>query len=282
MHYQILSGKESAEKILADAKATIDAQKLKPVLGIIVVGEEGPSQVYVKKKVETAAKIGVEAHVHKLPHNAEEAELLKLIKKLNRDGKTHGFIVQLPLPRHMNADKAISTIESQKDVDGFHPYNMGKVVLNQFDDTMFPPATPFGVMKMLEQYEVEISGKNAVVIGRSNIVGKPMALMLLHKNATVTVCHSKTKDIGAFTRNADIIVSAVGSPKLVTADMVKEGAFVIDVGTTKTPDGKLAGDVDFENVIKKANCSPVPGGVGPLTVAMLIRNTVEAAKRAKK
>ena len=273
MHYQILSGKESAEKILADAKATIDAQKLKPVLGIIVVGEEGPSQVYVKKKVETAAKIGVEAHVHKLPHNAEEAELLKLIKKLNRDGKTHGFIVQLPLPRHMNADKAISTIESQKDVDGFHPYNMGKVVLNQFDDTMFPPATPFGVMKMLEQYEVEISGKNAVVIGRSNIVGKPMALMLLHKNATVTVCHSKTKDIGAFTRNADIIVSAVGNPKMVTPDMVKEGAFVIDVGTTKTPDGKLAGDVDFDSVSKKASfITPVPGGIGPLTVAMIYLN----------
>src|SRR3989338_8883753 len=256
MHYQILSGKESAEKILADAKATIDAQKLKPVLGIIVVGEEGPSQVYVKKKLHSAAKIGVEAHVHKLPHNAEEAELLKLIKKLNRDGKTHGFIVQLPLPRHMNADKAISTIESQKDVDGFHPYNVGKVMLNQFDDTMFPPATPFGVMKMLEHYDVELSGKNAVVIGRSNIVGKPMALMLLHSNATVTVCHSKTKNMTEFTRNADVIVSEVGSPKLVTADMVKEGAVVIDVGTSKTADGKLAGDVDFENVIKKANCSP--------------------------
>ena len=251
MHYRILSGKEPAERILAEAQAKIEEHKLKPVLGIIVVGEEGPSQVYVRKKVETAAKVGVEAHVHKLPHNAEEAELLKLIKKLNHDGKTHGFIVQLPLPRHMNADKAISTIDPQKDVDGFHPYNMGKVVLNQFDETMFPPATPFGVMKMLEQYEVELAGKNAVVIGRSNIVGKPMALMLLHKNATVSVCHSKTRNMNEFTRNADVIVSAVGSPKLVTADMVKEGAVVIDVGTTKTSDGKLTGDVDFENVIKK-------------------------------
>ena len=281
MQYRILSGKEPAEKILEEAKVAIESKKLTPKLGIIVIGEEGPSQVYVRKKVETAQKIGVEALVYKLPAMAEEEELLKLISKLNADKTVDGFIVQLPLSLHMDADKAISTIVPQKDVDGFHPYNVGKVALNQFDDTMFPPATPFGVMRMLDHYGTEISGKNAVVIGRSNIVGKPMALMLLHRNATVTMCHSKTRDIDGFTRNADIIVSAVGSPKLVTADMVKEGAVVIDVGTSKTADGKLVGDVDFENVIKKANCSPVPGGVGPLTVAMLIRNVVRAAERKK-
>lgn len=284
-NYKILSGKEPAEEVLKDAHERAKKLKRPPHLAIVVVGEYKPSQIYVRKKIETAEKIGVKTTAHRLPETISEKELLELLKQLNDDGGVDGYIVQTPLPKHINTQKIFDKIDPHKDVDGFHPRNMGKVLLNIFDENMFPPATPYGVMRILHYYDAPIDGANAVVIGRSNIVGKPVALMLLHHNATVTICHSKTQDIAKHTINADIIVAAAGAPGLLKAGMVKEGAWIIDVGTTRvTIDGKdrVVGDVDFDSVIKKANCSPVPGGVGPMTVAMLIANTVKASEWHRK
>ena len=282
MTYKTLSGKEPAEEVLRDIEHRAKKLHRKPMLAIIVVGEYKPSQIYVKRKIETAARVGVDTEVHRLPEEIEEKELIALIERLNQDKKVDGYIVQTPLPKHINAQRVFEKIDPHKDVDGFHPRNMGKVLLNIFDENMFPPATPSGVMKILHYYNAPIDGANACVVGRSNIVGKPVAMMLLHHNATVSICHSRTRDLASYTKNADILVVAAGNPGLVKADMVKEGAYIVDVGTTRVLiDGKdkVVGDVDFENVIKKANCSPVPGGVGPMTVAMLIANTVKAAEQ---
>ncbi len=279
--YKILSGKEPADAVLKEAEAKTKKLKRQPHLAIVVVGEYKPSQIYVRKKMETAERIGVKTTAHRLSEEISEKELLELLKKLNEDDTVDGYIVQTPLPKQINSQHIFDKIDPHKDVDGFHPRNMGKVMLNIFDADMFPSATPYGVMRILHHYDAPIDGSNAVVIGRSNIVGKPMAMMLLHHNATVTVCHSKTRDLAKHTKDADIIIAAAGAPGLLKADMVKQGAWIVDVGTTRvTMDGKdkVVGDVDFENVIKKANCSPVPGGVGPMTVAMLISNTVKAAE----
>ncbi|MBI5051134.1 bifunctional 5,10-methylenetetrahydrofolate dehydrogenase/5,10-methenyltetrahydrofolate cyclohydrolase [Candidatus Micrarchaeota archaeon] len=274
----VLSGKEPAAQILEEAKRSIELLGRKPVLAIIIVGDYKPSQIYVERKRKTAEEVGIETQIHRIPETISEAKLLELVDKLNRDPKVDGFIAQTPLPKHVNTNKILERIDPSKDVDGFHPHNMGKVLLNIFDDTMFPPATPTGAVKMLEYYGVQFEGKNAVVVGRSNVVGKPAAMMLLHRNCTVTVCHTKTKNLEEFTKKADIIIAAAGSPGLIKVDMIKPGAYIIDVGTTRVGE-KVVGDVDFENVIKKAHCSPVPGGVGPLTVAMLLSNTVKAALR---
>lgn len=289
MAYKTLSGKEPAEEVLKEIEQRIKKLKHKPMLAIVVVGEYKPSQIYVKRKMETAAKIGIETEIHRLVDNISEKELVQLVEKLNNDKKIDGFIIQTPLPKHINAQHVFEKIAPEKDVDGFHPKNMGKVLLNIFNDNMFSPATPTGIMQLLQYYKAPLEGANACVIGRSNVVGKPIAIMLLHHNATVSICHSHTKNLASYTKNADVLIVAAGSPGLVKADMVKEGAFVVDVGTTRIRVGnenkddkngkdKVVGDVDFENVIKKAHCSPVPGGVGPMTVAMLLYNTVKAAE----
>jgi methylenetetrahydrofolate dehydrogenase (NADP+)/methenyltetrahydrofolate cyclohydrolase len=273
--YKSLTGKEPAASILAKAQAEISKMKRKPHLTIVLVGNDPASEVYVRKKMEKAAAIGVEAKLEKLPESASEDEVLRLVARLNNDSKVDGFIVQSPLPKHINYAKVVEAINPEKDVDGWTSTNIGKMFLGVGD--VFLPATPIGVIKILEFYGVEFRGKNATVVGRGNVIGKPVAFMLLAKDATVTICHSKTKDLAEHTKNADILIAAAGVPGLIRADMVKEGAYVIDVGTTRV-DGQIKGDVDYEGVIKKANCSPVPGGVGPMTVAMLINNTVKAAK----
>ncbi|MBU0532426.1 bifunctional 5,10-methylenetetrahydrofolate dehydrogenase/5,10-methenyltetrahydrofolate cyclohydrolase [Candidatus Micrarchaeota archaeon] len=270
--YNVLSGREAAKAVLERIEEKVSKMKTKPHLAIVLVGNDPASEIYVKKKIDRAAKVGVKTTLKRLSETATEGAVLSLVDELNNDGDVDGFIVQAPLPKQIDYNKVLEAIKPEKDVDGWTPASMGKMVSGV---KTFKPATPLGVMKILEHYNVEISGKNVTVIGRSNVVGKPLALMLLEKNATVTVCHSKTKNLVEHTRNADILVVAVGKPGLVTADMVKEGAYVIDVGTTRVDD-KLRGDVDFDNVIKKAHCSPVPGGVGPMTVAMLISNVVEA------
>ncbi|MBI5133083.1 MAG: bifunctional methylenetetrahydrofolate dehydrogenase/methenyltetrahydrofolate cyclohydrolase, partial [Thaumarchaeota archaeon] len=223
MSYKTLTGKEPAEEVLKDAEARAKKLKRPPHLAVVVVGEFKPTQIYVRKKVEMAEKIGVKATVHRFPDELTENELLELLRTLNDDNSVDGYIVQTPLPKHINPQHIFDRIDPHKDVDGFHPKNMGKVLLNLFDDNMFPPATPYGVMRILHHYNAPLEGANAVVIGRSNIVGKPVAMMLLHNNATVSVCHSKTKDLRHYTKNADIIIAAAGAPGLLTADMVKEG-----------------------------------------------------------
>ncbi|MDD5023097.1 MAG: bifunctional 5,10-methylenetetrahydrofolate dehydrogenase/5,10-methenyltetrahydrofolate cyclohydrolase [Candidatus ainarchaeum sp.] len=274
----ILDGKKVSEKILTDLKKRIIEKKLAPKLVIITIGKDDASEVYVRKKLESAEKIGITAKQIKFTEESSEQEILNEIDKLNKDKNVDGFIVQLPVPKHINANKLLEKIAPEKDVDGFHPINVGKLFLGISEDNDMLPATPFGIMKMIEYYKIKVEGKNAVVVGRSNIVGKPIASLLLNKNATVSITHSKTKNLEEYTKKADIIVVAVGKPKIITAEMVKEGAYIIDVGMNKI-NGKNVGDVDFENVIKKAHCSPVPGGVGPLTVAMLMYNTVKASEK---
>ena len=271
--YQVLKGKEAAASALEEAEAAVKKMGRKPGMAIVLVGNDPASEVYVKKKLQKAEKIGLHAVLKRMDESVSEEEVLKVVDELNKDDSIDGFIVQAPLPRHIDFSKVLDAISPEKDVDGWTSASMGKLVSGT--DTFYP-ATPLGVMKMLEFYKVEIKGRNATVIGRSNVVGKPLALMLLAENATVTVCHSRTANLAEHTKNADILIAAVGKPGLVTADMVKEGAYVIDVGTTKVGE-KIVGDVDYENVIKKANCSPVPGGAGPMTVAMLISNVVKAA-----
>jgi methylenetetrahydrofolate dehydrogenase (NADP+)/methenyltetrahydrofolate cyclohydrolase len=271
--YQILKGKEAAASALEEAEVAVKKMGRKPGLAIVLVGNDPASEVYVKKKLQKAEKIGLRAELKRMDESATEEEVLAVVDGLNNNDNIDGFIVQAPLPKHIDFSKVLDAIAPEKDVDGWTSASMGRLVSGT--DTFYP-ATPLGVMKMLEFYKVEIKGKNATVIGRSNVVGKPLALMLLSENATVTVCHSRTANLAEHTKNADILIAAVGRPGLVTVDMVKEGAYVIDVGTTKVGE-KIVGDVDYENVIKKAHCSPVPGGAGPMTVAMLISNVVKAA-----
>jgi methylenetetrahydrofolate dehydrogenase (NADP+)/methenyltetrahydrofolate cyclohydrolase len=281
MTAQLIDGNALAKEIraqVAGRTAALKARGVVPRLSIILVGEDPASQVYTRHKVNDSTETGLAATLERYPATMTEAELLARIQSLNEDPAVHGILVQLPLPRHMDAHKVIETISPAKDVDGFHVASAGALMVGQ---PGFWPCTPYGCMKMLESIGYDLKGKHAVVIGRSNIVGKPMALMLLQKNATVTICHSGTRDLGAMTRQADVVVAAVGKRNVLTADMVKPGAVVIDVGMNRDVQGKLCGDVDFAGVREVAGwITPVPGGVGPMTRAMLLVNTLEAAERA--
>jgi methylenetetrahydrofolate dehydrogenase (NADP+)/methenyltetrahydrofolate cyclohydrolase len=276
--YKTLSGKEPAEALLNDVRMRLAKLGKKPRLVIVQVGDDPASNVYVGNKIRRAGELGLDAELKRLPADSKGAELMRIVKSLNKDKSVDGFKVQTPLPKQIDEKAVLDAVDPTKDVDGWTTASAGRL-FSGLDS--FEPATPAGVMRMLDFYNVQIEGKHAVVVGRSNTVGKPMAIMLLARNATVTICHSRTQDLAKHTSTADILVAAVGKPGLITADMVKEGAFIVDVGTTKVGD-KIAGDVDFANVIKKANCSPVPGGVGPLTVAMLMSNVVKAAERRGK
>ena len=249
-----------------------------PGLAVVLAGDDPASKVYVGRKAKACAEAGFLSREYKLPADVGEAELLALIRDLNNDRQIHGILVQLPLPKHIAADKIIAAIDPNKDVDGFHPANVGRLVTGS---PLFVPCTPRGIMELIARTGISLSGKDAVVIGRSNIVGKPMALLLLAQNATVTMCHSKTKDLPVVARRADVLIAAIGKPRMITADMVKEGAVVIDVGVNRLENGKLAGDVAFDEVaLKTSAITPVPGGVGPMTIAMLMRNTLDAARLA--
>ena len=250
-----------------------------PGLAVVLVGEDPASQVYVGRKAKACEEVGFLSREYKLPADTTEAKLLSLINDLNNDEFIHGVLVQLPLPKHIATDKIIAAIDPHKDVDGFHPYNVGGLVTGS---PLFIPCTPRGIMELIARTGIELSGKDAVVVGRSNIVGKPMALLLLAQNATVTMCHSKTRDLPTVTSRADVLIAAVGKARMITADMVKEGAVVIDVGVNRLDNGKLAGDVAFDEVAAKASyITPVPGGVGPMTIAMLMKNTLDAARRRR-
>ncbi len=278
---QIIDGKNISriirEEIKAECERFAKERGFLPGLAVVIVGEDPASQVYVRNKKKACEEVGFYSEVHELPAATTQEELNALIDTLNADEKIHGILVQLPLPRHLDENEVILRIDPNKDVDAFHPYNVGKIMIGDYD---FLPCTPAGVMALLERTGVEIAGKKCVVIGRSNIVGKPMAMLLLHANGTVTVCHSRTKDLAAVAREADILVVAIGKADFVTADMVKPGAVVIDVGMNRRADGKLTGDVDFASVEPIASAiTPVPGGVGPMTITMLLKNTLTAAKK---
>ena len=274
----IIDGKELAKNIRLGLKKDVEELKsngINPKLAVIMVGEDKASKVYVKNKSKACEEIGVEYEEYLLDENTTMDSLLDLIDDLNEREDIDAILLQSPIPKNLDINMAFQRIKPEKDVDGFNPINVGKLSLNQ---DCFVSCTPYGIIKMLEQYDIKIEGANAVIIGRSNIVGKPLIQCLLNKNATVTVCHSKTNNIKEFTKNADILIAAVGKPKFVTEDMVKDNAVVIDVGINRTDDG-LVGDVDFENVSKKASyITPVPGGVGPMTIALLMNNVVKAAK----
>ncbi|MFC5540279.1 MAG: bifunctional methylenetetrahydrofolate dehydrogenase/methenyltetrahydrofolate cyclohydrolase FolD [Bacilli bacterium] len=277
---QLINGKEIGEKIrkeIAEQVSQLKEKGVTPGLAVILVGEDPASQTYVRNKHRSCEAIGIYSEVIKLPESTTEDELLEKIHALNERQDIHGILVQLPLPKHINEDNVIAAISPEKDVDGFSPISVGKMMLGQ--DT-FLPCTPFGVMKLLEYSGIDIAGKHAVVVGRSHIVGKPMGQLLLQKDATVTYTHSKTKDLPSITKQADILVAAVGRPKFITKDHVKPGAVVIDVGINRDENNKLVGDVDFEAV--EPICSyitPVPGGVGPMTITMLLYNTVKSAEK---
>lgn len=278
----IIDGKLVSKKIremISGEVATLKEQGTFPKLAVILVGNDPASAVYVKNKEKACIETGIEPMQITMPEQTTEAELLSLIGKLNADESVHGILVQLPLPRHINENKVIESIDPAKDVDAFTHESVGRIVEGKYT---FLPCTPAGIMKLLEFYGVEIAGKECVVIGRSNIVGKPMALLLLNASGTVTVCHSKTKNLSEVTKRADILVVAIGKANFVTADMVKDGAVVVDVGINRLDNGKLCGDVNYETVAEKASLiTPVPGGVGPMTITMLMKNTVFAAKNQK-
>ena len=275
----IINGKEISAAIREEIKAGVQGMSVRPGLAVVLVGDDPASAVYVRNKSKACAEVGIYSEVYRLPEETGREQLLGFIEQLNQSPLIHGILVQLPLPKHLDPEEVIMAIDPAKDVDAFHPVNVGKIMIGNYD---FLPCTPAGVMELLHRSGIEVSGKECVVIGRSNIVGKPQAMLLLHENATVTVCHSKTRDLPSVCRRADILVSAVGKAKFVTADMVRNGAVVIDVGMNRDENGKLCGDVDFEPVSEKASyITPVPGGVGPMTITMLLKNTVTAAKRAE-
>lgn len=264
------------ERIKKETAEMIEKTGVTPGLAVVLVGENPASQVYVRNKHKACLEVGFLSRVYTLPAETTEEELLALLSELNRDDAIHGILVQLPLPRHISEEAVIMAIDPAKDVDAFHPQNVGGVMTGNYD---FVPCTPAGVMELLAHYQIDPAGKHCVIIGRSNIVGKPQALLMLEKNATVTVCHSRTQNLSDITRLADILVVAVGKERLLTADMVKPGAVVVDVGMNRTAEGKLCGDVDFEGVSEHASyITPVPGGVGPMTITMLLQNTLTAAK----
>ncbi|HQQ88345.1 MAG TPA: bifunctional methylenetetrahydrofolate dehydrogenase/methenyltetrahydrofolate cyclohydrolase FolD [Smithellaceae bacterium] len=279
----IIDGNKIAQEIRNEVRLkTLELRQqtgIIPGLAVILVGDDPASQVYVGRKSKACAEVGFLSREYKLPAETEEKKLLKIIKKLNKDDQIHGILVQLPLPGHISTENIIAAIDPDKDVDGFHPYNVGGLMTGT---PLFVPCTPRGIMELIARSGIDLKGKEAVVVGRSNIVGKPMAMLLLAQHATVTMCHSKTGDLPAVTRRADVLIAAVGKPHMIKADMVKEGAVVIDVGVNRLENGKLAGDVDFDNVAPKASfITPVPGGVGPMTIAMLMKNTLDAAVRSE-
>lgn len=276
---EIISGKIVSEQVKNRVKA--EAEKLKEQgvnigLAVVIVGNDPASRVYVNSKKKACEYVGFNSYEYALDENITQQELLDLVEVLNNDRKVNGILVQLPLPKHIDENAIINAISPEKDVDAFHPFNVGKIMIGDF---AFLPCTPAGVMELIDSTGVEIAGKSCVVIGRSNIVGKPMAMLLLHRSGTVTICHSKTQNLKEICKNADILVASVGKPNFVTADMVKKGAVVIDVGINRLENGKLCGDVKFDEVSEKAGwITPVPGGVGPMTIAMLMQNTLTAGK----
>jgi methylenetetrahydrofolate dehydrogenase (NADP+)/methenyltetrahydrofolate cyclohydrolase len=275
----LIDGKKTAQEIRSAIGQEVAGLKESsgkiPGLATVLVGEDPASAVYVRSKNKICKELGFVSLEHTLPENTKEKDLLDLVGQLNLNDTVSGILVQLPLPKHIDSIKILEAIDSAKDVDGFHPVSMGRLMMGT---AKLAPCTPSGIIEMLDRYDVEIEGKHAVVLGRSNIVGKPIAMLLLHRNATVTICHSRTQDLPGVTKTADILIAAVGRPNMVTGDMVKEGAVVIDVGINRV-DGKLVGDVDFNDVEPKASLiTPVPGGVGPMTIAMLMANTLKAFK----
>lgn len=274
-----IDGKAVAAKIRAQVAQDVEALKARgicPGMAVVLVGDDPASKIYVNNKKKACAETGIYSEEHLLPAETTQEELLALIEKLNADEKIHGILVQSPLPKHLDEKLVVEHIDPRKDVDAFHAYNVGRIMIGDF---MFLPCTPAGVIELIRSTSVPIEGKNCVVVGRSNIVGKPMAMLLLHNNGTVTICHSRTKNLAEICRGADILVAAVGKPKFITADMVKPGAVVIDVGMDRDENGKLCGDVDFDAVEPIASyITPVPGGVGPMTIAMLMKNAVRAAE----
>jgi len=280
MAAQILDGKQVAAEVQEEVKqeaAQLKEQGITPGLAVVLVGDNPASQVYVRNKHRACEEVGIYSEVHRLPADTTQAELLAKVQQLNSDPQIHGILVQLPLPDHIDEKAVIDSIAPAKDVDGFGPANVGNLVIG---DKCFYPCTPHGCMVLLEKTGIDPGGKKAVIVGRSNIVGKPMAMMLLARHATVTICHSRTKDLAAECRQADILVAAVGKAEMITGDMIKEGAVVIDVGINRVGEKKLVGDVHFASAVEKAGwITPVPGGVGPMTIAMLLKNTIEAARR---
>lgn len=280
----IISGKEVAAKIRDELKAEATAIERDtgrpPGLAVVLVGENPASKVYVRNKAKACEEVGIRSFQHILPASVSQEELLSLVSKLNVSQEVHGILVQLPLPGHIDDELILEAVSPAKDVDGFHPYNMGRLAIGS---PLLSPCTPLGVMKLLDSIGYDASGKDAVIVGRSNIVGKPVAFMLLKRNATVSICHSKTTDLPAKVKAADVVIAAVGREHYIKGEWIKDGAVVIDVGINRTKDGTLAGDVDFEGASKHASyITPVPGGVGPMTVAMLLSNTVDAARRQMK
>lgn len=278
MSARVLNGKELAIKIKGQLKDQVCGLKNKginPGLAVIIVGNDPASKVYVNAKKKACEEVGISSFEYALDESTKEEELISLIERLNEDAKVNGILVQLPLPKHINEEKVIFSINSKKDVDGFHPINVGKLMIGKPD---FLPCTPAGVMELINESGIDITGKECVVVGRSNIVGKPMSMLLLAQNGTVTVCHSKTKNIEEVIKKADILVAAVGRPQMIKGSSIKKGAVVIDVGVNRLADKKLVGDVDYESASEVASAiTPVPGGVGPMTIAMLMKNTVKAA-----
>ena len=276
----IIDGKELAKKIRANLKIECEELKKKNInskLAVIMVGEDPASKVYVRNKSRACEDVGIKYEEYLLDSKITQKELIELIEKLNNDKTINGILLQSPIPSNLDINEAFRTISPEKDVDGFNPVNVGKLVLNQ--DT-FVSCTPYGIMKMFEEYDIDLTGKNVVILGRSNIVGKPLIHCCLNKNATVTSCHSKTQNIAQKAKEADVLISAIGKANFVTADMVKDGAVVIDVGINRLDNGKITGDVDFESVKEKASyITPVPGGVGPMTIAMLMNNVIKATRR---
>ena len=276
---KILKGKEISDRIKDEMKEevqTLKAKGINPGLAVILVGEDPASKVYVANKKKACEYIGINSFEYKLSEETTEAELLSLIDKLNNDNTVSGILCQLPVPKHINEEAIINAIDPKKDVDAFHPVNVGKIMTGNYD---FVPCTPAGVMELIKESGIDVTGKECVIVGRSNIVGKPMSMLLLHKNGTVTICHSKTKDLKSKTKNADILVAAVGIPNFITGDMIKPGAVVIDVGINRIAQKTLVGDVEYLSAEKVAGAiTPVPGGVGPMTIAMLMKNTLKAAE----
>ena len=280
----IIDGKAVSAKLREEIKNESAAfeQKtgVKPGLAVIIVGEDPASQIYVRNKAKACDEVGFYSEVHRLAENTTEEQLLELVHSLNKNEKIHGILVQSPLPRHLDEALIVNNIDYNKDVDAFHPVNVGKIMIGDYN---FLPCTPAGVMELLKAYDIDVTGKEVAVVGRSNIVGKPQAMLMLHSNATVTICHSRTKNLDEVLRRADVVVMAIGKAKFLKADMIKEGAVVIDVGMDRDENGKLCGDVDFDGCCDKASfITPVPGGVGPMTITMLMKNTLTAAKTSVK
>ena len=277
--YKIISGKEVSQKVkeqVAEEVRVLKEQNIEPCLAVILVGDDPASRVYVNNKKKACEFCGIRSLEYLMPENTTQDELTELIGKLNDDESVNGILCQLPLPKHLDEKKVINLIRPEKDVDAFHPENVGHIMIGDFN---FLPCTPAGIMEMLKSENISLDGKHCVIIGRSNIVGKPMAMLMLKQNATVTVCHSHTNNLKEIVKQADVIVAAVGRAKFVTSDMVKDGAVIVDVGINRGEDGKLYGDVDFESCCEKSSyITPVPGGVGPMTIATLMQNTITAAK----